>query len=368
MTKILHILQSFGVGGMENRVARLAAGLSRKGFQITILTLRETKGRMPALPENVQVVHFGVPSGLHFFRLTALAGFIRKNGYHIVHTHNWSTMFYGILAGKLGRCPIVIHGEHGLNFHDLAGIPWKRETAQRALALMCDHIVAVHPYMAKTVAEIWRVPFEKVTPIVNGVDTVRFEPGPTSKNMEFTVGTVGRLDAVKNFRGLLQGFAIFRARHPEGFPARLVLVGEGPEKADLEKYAVELGLGESIRFIGDATDPERWYRSFSVFVNASFSEGMSNTILEAMACGLPLVVSNVPGNASWIKDEVNSLQFNPTDPEGLADKLDALSADPERGRKMGDSNRRRVELEFDNRLFLEKYESLYHSLLVRWGA
>src|SRR3954462_792112 len=101
MIKVLHILQTFGIGGMESRVARLAKGLMGQEFQIQILTLRPLNARSPALPPEVNVSLFEIESGIRLGRLFELARYLKSNGFDIIHTHNWSTMFYGILAGKL---------------------------------------------------------------------------------------------------------------------------------------------------------------------------------------------------------------------------------------------------------------------------
>ena len=376
MIKILHILQTFGIGGMESRVARLAIGLTGQEFQIHILTLRPLSGRSPALPPEVSVSLFEIESGIRLGRLMDLARYIKSNGFDIVHTHNWSTMLYGILAGKLARVPLVIHGEHGLNYQDLKGIPWKRAWAQTILAHLCDHVVPIHGQMSESLIKSWKMDPTKVTPLSNGVDLSKFKVGPSkgpepegsalgASSNEFVIGAVGRLDRVKNLPCLIKAVALLKARFPEKGGIRLVLVGEGPERAGLEMLADSLGVSDITNFIGDATEPEAWYAKFDVYVNSSFSEGMSNTLLEAMASGLPLVVSKIPGNISWVRENENALGFESDQEKDLAEKLATFKNDTGLRRKMGGNNRNRVETEFDNRFFLNKYEKLYRELMSR---
>lgn len=363
MIKIVHILQSFGVGGMESRVARLARGLTDRGFEIHILTLRPSTERQPALPSSVKMSLFEIKSGIWPGKIWSLSRFIKANGFDIVHTHNWSTMLYGVLAGKLANAPIIIHGEHGLNHKDLTGLSWKRIVAQRRLAALCDQIIPIHQQMSEGLIASWHLNPNKVTPIPNGVDLSKFRLRPQTGNKEFVVGTVGRLDKVKNLPCLIKAVALLRALSQEKLGVRLVLVGEGPERANLEKLVDELEMGDITNFVGDVTDPESWYEKFSVYVNCSHFEGMSNTLLEAMASELPLVVSNIPGNTSWVSENENALYFVSDQEKDLSHRLQFLKENRELSQSIGKRNGERAKLEFDNRFFLDKYERLYHHLI-----
>jgi glycosyltransferase involved in cell wall biosynthesis len=173
---------------------------------------------------------------------------------------------------------------------------------------------------------------------------------------------VARFDKVKNLDALIRAFARFIDGAPP-VPARLVLVGDGPLRAELEAQARASGVADKVDFPGESADVPSWYGRFSVFVNCSHYEGMSNTLLEAMACGLPLAASAVRGNAEWLKDGENAAFFAPGDEEGLAGALRILAADPSARARMGRENRARVEREFSNATFLARYAALYRELL-----
>jgi glycosyltransferase involved in cell wall biosynthesis len=341
----------------------LAAGLPAFGFEVHVVSLRPLQTGALALPEGCRAFHHDIPSGLHPLRLLALARFIRAGGYDFVHTHNWSSMFYGVLAARLALRPRVLHGEHGLNFEDLGKPPpSRRRMAQRLLASLCHRIVAVNAVIARHVERWWGAHPPRVVILPNGVDLARFRAVPARPpGGPVVFGTVARLAKVKNLDGLLRGFALLRRNHP-GLAARILLVGEGAERPALEALARELGISAEVEFAGEHEDVEAWYPRFSAFVNSSHYEGMSNTLLEAMASGLPLLASRVEGNASWLEEGRDALFFPPADAEALARRMAELALDPALRARMGAANRLRVEREFDNARFLSRYVEIYRGL------
>jgi glycosyltransferase involved in cell wall biosynthesis len=359
--KVLHIVQSLGIGGMESRISRLAFGLEGSEFEVYILSLRSPSSIQVALPPGTQHLFFDIPPGLWFNKLIQLAMLIRKKGFRIVHTHNWSTMFYGVLAAKMAFRPVVIHGEHGLNHGDLAGTPWKRRLAQKILARVVDWIVAVNPVIKNTIQTEWQVSESKIRIILNGVDLRRFLPDGNPGDSAFVLGTVARLDRVKNLDCLLQAIQI-AVRNGLAPGLRLIIVGDGPLRSELTGQAAAYGISDRVEFVGENLDVSSWYGKFHVFVNSSHYEGMSNTILEAMACGLPVIASDVPGNAAWLDKVKGALLFRSGDASHLAERINTLHADKTMRAKMGQANREIMESEFDNRKFLKEYLEFYRSL------
>lgn len=365
--RILHVVHAMGFGGMEGRIRRLAQGLSRDAFQVDVLSLRPGEGAAQPLPEGCRHFAYEIPPGLHPLRLLGLARFIRAGGYDFVHTHNWSSMFYGMLAGRLALRPRLVHGEHGLKFEDVGAVHRKRLLAQRALAAMAHRLVPVNPVIAAHIAEAWGVRGDKVRVIVNGVDLARFPApaaypaGPADK---LVVGTVARLDKVKNLETLLAAFARAAAARPPG-TSELILVGDGPERGPLAAKARALGVEAMVRFAGESANVTEWYGRFTVYVNCSVYEGMSNTLLEAMASGLPVAASRVPGNAAWLADGEDALLFDPLDADALAAALLRLAGNADLRARMGRGNRERAEREFDNAGFLRAYEELYRGMAVK---
>lgn len=370
--RILHIVHALGIGGMESRIARLARGLPRDRFRVSILSLKAAPASAALeLPEGVEHRLHPMPPGLHPRRLLGLAAAVRAGAYDIVHTHNWSSMFYGIAAGRLAGVPLVIHGEHGLNREDLAGIPFKRLWAQRILARLAHHIVPVNGVIAAHVRRAWKLDGRRMTVIPNGVDLARFRPaapaaqssgaGRRGSGVSLALGMVGRLDDVKDIGCALRALKALRDRG-QGESVRLILVGGGPKQGDLEAEAARLGVAGQVEFAGPRMDVEAWYPRFDLYLNTSVYEGMSNTLLEAMAAGLPLIASRVPGNADWLREGENARFFRPGDAEDLADAIAALGGDAAARASMAAANRKRAESEFDNRGFLAAYADLYARL------
>jgi glycosyltransferase involved in cell wall biosynthesis len=257
-----------------------------------------------------------------------------------------------------------VHGEHGLNREDLAGVPWKRLWTQRLLARCASHLVPVNEVIAAHVRKAWRLGPGKMTVIPNGVDLRRFAAAPPrAAASEFILGMVGRLDAVKDIGCALRAMALLDARG-QGAGLRLILVGDGPRRDELAAEAARLGLDGRVEFAGARADVEAWYPRFDLYLNTSVYEGMCNTLLEAMACGLPLIASQVPGNAAWLREGGNASFFPAGDAEELASRIVALRGDAEGRAGMGARNRARAEADFDNQGFLTAYQNLYARLVA----
>ncbi|MFT3847196.1 MAG: glycosyltransferase [Propionivibrio sp.] len=309
---------------------------------------------------------YPIEPGLHLGQLFGLARLMRDGRYDIVHSHNWATMLYGVLAGRLAHVPVVLHGEHGLNDEDRKGVSFKRESVATLIAHMATRVVAVNEFIRHQARKRWRLSSSSVISIPNGVDIARFLPHRRIRRAsdELVIGTVARFDPIKNLPCIIRGFELFRERHPL-LKARLVLVGDGPLMDAMQSLAASTRCADEIVFPGATDAPEAWYEQFDVYLNGSFSEGMSNTILEGMACGLPIIASSVPGNRAWLEEGGSALFFESDNADDLARCLGTLADDPALGERIGKANRARVEREYDNRAFLKRYHELYQQLLGR---
>lgn len=361
--RVLHVLQTMGIGGMEKRVLRLCNGLDSSVYDIHAMTLRVTEGAMIDWPPE-RSHNYLIEPGMHLHSLVGLAKQMRNGQYDIVHSHNWASMLYGVLAGRLARVPVVLHGEHGANQDDWKGVSFKRETAATLIAHMATRIVTVNETIERDICSRWRLPPSKVVSIPNGVDLVRFAPGARrqSESSELVIGSVARFDKIKNLPCIIRGFDLFQKSNPS-LKSSLVLVGDGPLRNEMQELAASLACSRDIKFPGESKAPESWYPQFDLYVNGSFSEGMSNTILEGMACALPIVASGVPGNRAWLEDGVNALFFESDNAQELARCFTAFACNAALRRRVGEENRRRVERQYDNCDFLSRYHGLYQQLL-----
>jgi len=227
--------------------------------------------------------------------------------------------------------------------------------------------VCVNEFVADHNKSKWGMGDRKFRVIHNGVDTARFRPRTEAASSTITIGTVGRMVAVKDYPTLLRAFRLLLDRLP-GRDLRLLVVGDGPERQALGELAAQLGITGRVDFPGELRTPEDGYRRMDVFVNTSRFEGMSNTILEAMASGLPVIASAVPGNQIWLTREGNALFFECGSAEDLAGRMQQLVDDPAAMAALGHKNRARVERDFDNRVFLQTYRQTYLSCLEKRAA
>jgi len=283
---------------------------------------------------------------------------------HIVHSHNWVSMLEGIVCARLARVPVAVHGEHGASRFLPEQLRWRRTVVQRLLARAADRIVPVNDPIAARVREVWGLGDNAISVIQNGVDVAKFAPTEARRGEEIVIGSISRLEPIKNFPCLVRAVALLN-REFETPRYRLVIVGAGSELERLNALANDLGATDFIEFPGATDTPEDWYGKFDIYVNCSFSEGMSNTVLEAMASGLPVVASDVAGHRTWLDAGDNAVFFPSDDPAALAAALASLDA-PAR-RRIGATNRTKVVDHYSQATFIAAYRRLYTELLAARG-
>lgn len=360
--RITHVVYSFDYGGLERRILRLIDGLSPLGAEFRIVSLRHSDGRFLERHPEVEHIVLNATPGIDWRAIRRLAALLRENGTHIVHSHNWVSMLEGIVAGRLARVPVVVHGEHGASRFEPAQLQWKRTVVQALLARAADSIIPVNESIRDRITEVWKLPPNRCTVIRNGVDTERFRPGPDTLRDPIVIGSISRLERIKNFPCLVR--AVHRLNQDAGrVRYRLVIVGDGQERGALEKLVAELGAGGYVDLPGATDAPETWYPQFDIYVNCSFSEGMSNTVLEAMACGLPVVATAVAGHQDWLAAGGNALFFVSDDEADLARHLAQVADNVDLRVTMRSRNRRRVEEKFSQDQFINRYVEHYRALL-----
>jgi sugar transferase (PEP-CTERM/EpsH1 system associated) len=274
----------------------------------------------------------------------------------------------GILAAKLARTKYVVHGEHGREYRDLHGKSFLRNFGRRLLAWFTDRIVTVSDDLRNWLVREVGIPHDKVITIINGVDTTRFFP-PADKSQAkkhlgidpetFVIGSVGRLDKVKNYRMLLE--AILLARQCES-SFLVLIIGDGPERYDLEYFARTHSI-PNVQFLGQRDNVYDYLKAFDLFVLTSLAEGISNTILEAMATGLPVLATGVGGNPEIVQDDVTGSLIPPRDTSLLWKKMNEYFNNNWLCQRHGLAGRLRCEEMFSLEQMVVKYDSLYSSLM-----
>ena len=314
---------------------------------------------------GVSVHAIGKGQGSDYGLALKLAQVMRRRRPGIVHTRNWGSVD-GILAARMAGVPVVIHGEHGREAADPEGRNRRRTLARRLLGRWVDRFVTVSADLERWLSDEAGVPAGKVVRIVNGVDTEKFRPASDKSALReklgippenFVVGAVGRLDAVKDYGTLI------RAAGRGGDGTLLMIAGSGPCREELEQVAREQGLNGSIQFLGEREDVPGLMRVFDLFVLSSVGEGMSNTILEAMASGLPVAATRVGGNPELVEEGVTGTLVPPGDPEKLAAAIRSYRDDPSRARAHGEAGREKAVSSFSLSRMVREYEALYEEAL-----
>ncbi|MFT3773572.1 MAG: glycosyltransferase [Minicystis sp.] len=363
--KIVHVVLGLDVGGLERMLLRLLAHTDRERFAPVVCALDAPGVLAPELGRlGVPLAQVRRRPGIDGQLPLRLARWLRREGARIVHTHNPSPHFYGALAARIARGPRVVHTKHGRNAPEVP----RKVLLNRIAAKLSDRVVAVSDDAAGVALDIERVSPRKVVTIRNGVDTKEFRPGRDAAAARaalgipaegFHVGCVARLAEVKDHGTLLQAFARFRASRPD---AHLTFVGRGPEQPVLEARAAEPDLRGAVTFAGERGDVAPLYAAFDVFALASRSEGISLTLLEAAAAGLPIVATRVGGNGEVVADGRSGILVPPADPIAFAAALSAVAASPDRA-ALGAAGRARVEQRFSAERMARAYHDLYAELL-----
>lgn len=363
---IAHVVNSLGTGGLENGVVNLVnhAGLEFRHAVICMTTEGAFRQRVKPTVE-IFALHKNPGRDVRaFIRLVML---LRRLRPAIVHSRNWAT-FDAIPAAWTARVPVVVHGEHGRDISDPAGENRRRNRLRRAFSPLVDRYVAVSADLSLWLTEKVSIPAHKVATIPNGVDSARFGGVGRSDARRrlgipadhVVVGTVGRLDPVKDQASLVKAFAALRPARPG---ALLVIAGDGPCRAELTHLISGLGLENHVLLLGERQDIPELMAAMDLFVLPSIAEGMSNTVLEAMATGLPVVATRIGGNPELVEDGLTGRLVPPLDIAGLAAAIDGYLDDAHLRALHGKASRHRAVERFDLAVMARAYGNLYDTVL-----
>jgi glycosyltransferase involved in cell wall biosynthesis len=360
------------VGGYERAAERLALALQQRGHFVEVVA--ERRDRSWPIDETVDglrirrtmVAH---RAGLHSVSsVLAIGAFLARNGrrFDVLHIHQYgataaAAIAYGRRFGRPVVLKLTVTGPEGI--HETVGRPG-RFAPLAPLHRQVDACVATS---GRAVEEAVRfgIPADRVHRIPNGIDTTQYRPlAPTERQaLRSRLGVegrvvalfVGRLSPQKNPLGLMDAWAA--TPRPEG--SLLILLGEGPQRAAIEERA--RGLGDSVRVVGRA-DPLPWYQAADLFLLPSLYEGLSNSLLEALACGLPVIATPVSGTEDIFAAGNVGVLVEPT-PSAIAAGLESLLADPALRALRGSAARTIAEREFSLTRVASEVEALYCSLL-----
>jgi sugar transferase (PEP-CTERM/EpsH1 system associated) len=356
---IAHVVLSLKVGGLERVVVDLVKGFRDSNYSCVVCCL-ETRGEIAADVDalGVPLYVFHKKDGLDLSTVFRLARFLREHKVAIVHTHNPGSHIYGLLAALLARVPVRVHTRHGRNFpHDK-----KRVWINRILSWGTDVIVPVSDDAGLVATNVERINPKKIHRIWNGIDINLYKPRHDPGEGPLVIGTVARLSPEKDQRTMLAAFHHVLAEIPD---ARLIVAGDGPCAVELHEEAAKLGLSGRVEFLGQCSNVPEVLKRMSIFTLSSTTEGLSMTVLEAMAAGLPIVATDVGGNRELVQPPECGLVVPARDPRALGQAYIELLLNPQRRAQMSAASRARVVQYLNLELTLAQYTKLYDQCMAR---
>lgn len=366
-SRIMHVLSSFTTGGAEMNTTRLVASLSERGFEQIVVSLT------PEVHANVESL-LAVPL-LHpdqsrrlVGSVAYLTGIAREFSPDLIHGRayrSWPECSAAKLFAR--RSPKLIQSFHGATSLDIER--WRRQIMAFGLRDLTDAFITVSHDLARRVVEQWRLPPDRVEVITNGVDLNRFKPATDNRAMRaslgipcgaFVIGSVGSLREVKNPRFLVRAFAEFSRRANDSF---LLIVGDGPLRSELEAMGRALGVSRRILFRGRQTNVRDHIVAMDLFVQPSFKEGSPTAVLEALACGVPVIAARSSGCVELQERTGLPLLVDGHDDTALAEQLIGLHADAGRRAVLGQQGRQVVAESFSFERMINAYERTYRALI-----
>jgi len=371
---IVHIVFRFDTGGLENGVVNIINHLPRDAYRHAVISLTDiTEFRRRVMRTDVEFIALKKPPG-HAYRLyPRLFRLFREMRPAIVHSRNLAALETVAPAWAAG-VPIRIHGEHGRDMLDLHGANRKYQWVRKLYRPFVTHYIALSRDLERYLCASVGVPIARVAQIYNGVDAVRFRPAESGRSVIegcpfrdprlWLVGTVGRMDPVKDPLNLVRAFIQALQLAPvKRERMRLVLVGDGALYSEARAMLTGAGVADLAWLPGERNDVPDILRGLDCFVLPSLGEGISNTILEAMATALPVIATNVGGNGELVDAGVTGELVPARDPHALAQPMLAYGRDREAAKAAGRNGRARVEREFSLEAMLGRYRGLYDRLL-----
>jgi glycosyltransferase involved in cell wall biosynthesis len=351
---VCHVSLTLRTGGLEKLLVQFAKHHDRSRFRPVFVALRDAGPPADELRAQGCDVHvLGTPRG-KWDEIVRLKRLLASLAPAVVHTHNIHPHFYGSIAARLARVPAVIHTRHGVALGEGSHGRLLFWSGSR----LTDKVVSVSQDTERLSAGEGRLRVGQGVTIWNGIDAEAFAfRGPA---LGYDLITVSRLEPVKDLPTLLGAVAAARRSLPG---VRLRVVGDGSERANLERLAHSLDLGACVSFLGERHDVGELLATASAFVSSSTTEGVSLTLLEAMAVGLPVVATAVGGNPEVVVHGLTGELVPVGDPDALAAAIVRMCAQAARASEMGREGRARVEKHFEVRTMVRAYEAVYSEVL-----
>jgi sugar transferase (PEP-CTERM/EpsH1 system associated) len=374
---VVHVVHAFTTGGLENGIVNLINRLPADRWRHAVLALTEISADFCKRVERPDVEYVALRKGPgHLLKLyPRVFRFFRDRRPAIVHTRNLAALEAQVPAWMAGVTARV-HGEHGWDVGDLAGESERYRLVRQLYRPFVHRYVALSRHSESYLERRVGIPRARIDHICNGVDTERFRPArsgrepvpasPFNDPSLWVVGTVGRMQAVKNQTSLAEAFVqAVELDPPARRRMRLVMVGDGPLRTRAAEILDRAGVRDLAWLPGERGDVPQIMRGMDCFALPSLAEGISNTILEAMASGLPVVATDVGGNPDLVENAITGRLVRAADSAALAAAVLEYFRAPPVARRHGKAGRRRTERDLSLDRMAAAYERLYLDVLKR---
>lgn len=371
-TKIVHVVYSFAIGGLENVIVQLINQLPEDEYEHTVLSLSTISDfRSRIKRTDVQFIALNKSPGHAVPLYPKIWRLLRQLRPDVMHSCNLAALEVAPLAWLAGVRRRV-HAEHGWDAHDPHGLNPRYQRLRRLYKPFVSHYVAVSRDIDDYLARVIHIPQSRRSLIANGVDTETFAPGvgslpdvpgcPFKPGHHWLIGTVGRFQTVKNQPFLARAFVEMLNSHPEASSrVRLVMVGEGPLRQEVERILEQAGMSHLAWLPGARNDVAAILQCLDCFALPSYTEGTSCTLQEAMSSGLPTVATAVGGTPELIVEGVTGQLVAPDDDSGLANALWMAMSNPEMAHRQGLAARQLALNSFSLGTMISRYHALFRA-------
>jgi glycosyltransferase involved in cell wall biosynthesis len=360
---VLLMVRELSLGGSERQMTEIAKALDRSRFDPRVGCFRPGGLRADDLrAAGVPTVHFPVPSMASVKGALRIARYVREQNIRLVHTFDTPANLYGVPAARLGGAAVVVSSQRV----DRALWPTAQRHALRVTDRMVDGIVVNCEFLRRHLRDEEKVPAGLIHLCYNGLDTLAFQPGRGTppealRAAALVVGVVCGLRPEKGLGTLLEAFAAVRGLAPA---MKLAIVGSGPCLAGMQERARALGILPDCVFEPATPRVADWLHAIDIFVLPSLSEALSNSLMEAMACGCAVAASRVGGNPELVTHGETGMLFEPRDAAGLAGVLRLLVCDSARRRKLATNASRLIRSRFPLAAAARRMGGIYTELLA----
>ncbi len=369
---IAHVIYKLGVGGLENGLINLINLMPAEKYRHIIICLKgSTQFRQRLQRDDVQIIDLQKKEGQDWASFFSFYKILKQHKVDIVHTRNLAAIEYQIPA-FVARVKCRVHSEHGWDTFDPEGNNKRYQLLRRLISPLIQVFIPLSLHLQSYLIEKVGVSEKKIDRICNGVDIKKFYPVAIKKPVSncplkvdehsVCIGTVGRMHGVKDQITLVKAFIALVTVHPELMGVvKLLLIGDGPLRQDAIELLEINRLTEYAWLPGERDDIAEIMRLMDIFVLPSQAEGISNTILEAMSTGLPVIATAVGGNTELVKAGETGLLVPPLNPAAMASALFLLVTDKQKRQQMGEQSYQRVLDNFSIQAMVNRYIDVYDS-------